>query len=275
MTRKTFIAPSSIIALLLLLYAPVFRWLISSWLSNPYYNHGFLIPVVSGFIIWRKRDVLKLAEPSNSGAVVLALGVFAYVTGFLWEMHFMSALSLLIVLSGLVLHFYGTTAAQQLVFPLAFLVFMIPPPFQEDLGYWLQSLSLNYSTSFLEMIGLPITTSGNEIILGDTTFTIGLVCSGMNSLIALLALAAVFVYLLAGAFYKRAILFIAAFPIAILTNILRISSIILVANYHGTEIATGFFHDFSSALFFFIDFLFLILCSRILVCRLRITGQEK
>ena len=271
MYYKKFIAPSLIITLLLFLYIPVFRWLVSSWLANPYYNHGFLIPLVSGFVIWRKRDGLKLMQPSNSGIVVLALGVIVYIIGFLWVIRFMSALSLIIILSGLILYFYGTKAMQLMVFPIGFLIFMIPPPFQGDLLYWLQHISIHYSASLLEIAGFPITTSGNEIILRGSTFTIGLPCSGMSSLIALPALAAFFAYLLTGHFYKRAVIFIAAFPIAIIANILRITSIILIADYHSIEFATGFYHDISSLIFFFIAFLFLILCSRILRCRINIT----
>ena len=272
---KKFIAPSLIIALLLILYIPVFRWLISSWLNNPYYNHGFLIPLVSGFFIWRNWDSMKPVKPSNSGMVVLALGAFAYIIGFLWLIRFASALSLIIILSGLVIYFYGTRAIRLMAFPLGFLVFMIPPPFQADLLYWLQRISINYSASLLELTGFTITTSGSEITLRDNTFTIGLPCSGMSSVVALLALAAVFTYLLTGSFYKRAALFIAAFPIAIISNILRITSIILMADYHNVDFATGFYHDISSLIFFFMAFLFLVLCSRIMRCRLIVSSQKE
>lgn len=275
MMLKRVVAPLSIIAFLAVLYYPVGHWLVQCWLSNPYYTHGFLIPLVSGFIIWMKRGELKQAKPSNIGAVVLALGMLIYILGFVWDMRFLSAFSFLIVLGGLILYFYGTKVTQSVAFSLGFLIFMIPLPFLDHVGYRLQSFSVDHSASLLETMGLPITTSGTEILLRDTAFNIGLPCSGMNSLIALLALAAVFAYLLTGPVYKRAIVFIAALPIAILANTLRIASIILVANYHGTEFATGFFHSLSSLLFFFIAFLFLVLCSKILGCRLIVPIQQK
>ncbi|MCP4611557.1 MAG: exosortase, partial [Planctomycetes bacterium] len=83
-------------------------------------------------------------------------------------------------------------------------------------------------------------------------------------LVALLALSAVFIFLLDGSSYKKSSLFLLAIPVAIFANILRIASIIMVAHYHNVETATGWYHDFSSPLFFIIAFLSLILLSRLL-----------
>lgn len=275
MNNRKLIAPLLFIVLFILLYTPVFRWLISSWLANSYYNHGFLIPIVSGFLIWRKRDSLKLESPSGNGIILLAVGAVLYIIGFLWLIRFASAISFIIVLSGLVLYLYGIRALRLLAFPLIFLVFMIPPPFQVETIYWLQRISVHSTASLLEIIGLPIATSGNEIILRDNTFSVGAPCSGMSSLIALLALAAVFTYLLSGPLYKKAGLFLAAFPIAIMANILRIISIVLIADSYNTDFATGFYHDISSLIFFFLAFMFIVLCSRIIGCKLRIDGPKK
>lgn len=275
MKPKTIAIPLAIVAFITLLYWPTFWWLVQSWLSNPYYSHGFLVPLVSGFFIWTKRDELKRREPSIIGAFVLGLGVLVYIIGFVWGMRFLCAFSLLIVLSGLVLSFFGTKAMRSTLFPLCFLIFMIPPPFLQEIGFSLQYTSVHSSAWFLRMLGLSVATVGPEIHIGDTAFTIGLPCSGVNTLIALLALAAVYAYLLTGPVYKRAILFAIAFPLAILANILRIVSIILVANYHGVEVATGFFHDLSGPLFFAIAFLFLVLLGRLLGCRLRVRVPRK
>jgi exosortase len=274
MKLKAIVIPLAGIALLTLLYWPILRWLGQSWLSNSYYSHGFLIPLVSGFFVWTKRDELKRREPAIIGAFVLTLGAFIYIMGFVWAMRFLSALSLLIVLSGLSLSFYGTRATRAMIFPLCFLIFMIPMPFIQEIGFNLQTISVHSSAWLLRVFGLPVTTVGPDIHLSDTVFTIGLPCSGINTLIALLALAAVYTYVLVGPIYKRVILFVIAFPMAIAANILRISSLILVANYRGVEAATGFFHDISSPLFFIVAFLCLIMLGRILRCRLRVPVQR-
>ena len=271
MKPKTIAVPLAIVTFLTLLYWPVFRWLVQSWLSNPYYSHGFLVPLVSGFFVWTKRHELTRREPSIIGAFILALGGLVYILGLVWDMRFLSSFSLLIVLSGLSLSFYGTKATRSMIFPLCFLLFMIPLPFMQEVGFSLQSVSVRSSAWLLGAMGLPITTVGPEIHLGDSVFTIGLACSGINTLIALLALAAVYVYILRGAVYRKTILFVTAFPIAILANILRITAIIMVANYYGATIATGFFHDLSSFIFFVVAFLFLVLLGRLLRCKIRVS----
>jgi exosortase len=145
---------------------------------------------------------------------------------------------------------------------------MIPAPFVQSVAYYLQEISVVSSSWLLETLGLPITSSGPEIYLKGTTFTIGLPCSGINTLVALLALSAVYAYVLTGSSIKRISLFLLAFPIAILANILRITTIIMVAYFANVETATGWYHDISSPLFFAISFLILILIARILKCRL-------
>lgn len=263
-----------VVAFLSFLYWPTFRWLVDSWLSSPYYSHGFVVPFVSGFLIWTRRNELHVSQSSIMGAAVLALGAFAYVLGFIWGMPFLAGLSLLVVLCGLSLVFWGTKVTRVIFLPICFLVFMIPFPFVQDLGFHLQGVSLHSSSWILRGLGLPITTSGADIHLGDNIFTIGITCSGINTLVALVALAAVYAYLLRGQTYKRVAIFLVAFPIAVLANIMRIVSIILVANYRGVEIATGFYHDISSVIFFIIAFLLLLLLGRVLGCRLSLSDKR-
>ena len=108
MKLKKIALPLAIVFSLALLYWPTCRWLVQSWVSNSYYAHGFIIPLISGFLVWTKRHELEKGEPSIIGAFVLAAGAAMYILGFFWDMRFLSAFSLLIVLSGLTLFFYGT-----------------------------------------------------------------------------------------------------------------------------------------------------------------------
>ncbi len=273
MNLKRVVIVLAIVAVVGLLYWPVFRWLVQSWLSDPYYSHGFLIPLVSGFFVWTKRRELRGGKPSGAGVFVITLGAFLYVLGFVWGMRFLSAFSLLIMLSGASFSFLGTRATRAMVFPLCFLIFMIPPPFMADLAFRLQTISVNSSAWLLEAVGVSVVSVGPEIHLGDTVFTIGLPCSGISALVAMLALTAVYVYLLKGPTYRRALLFVIAFPLAILANTLRIASIIMVADYRSVDAAMGFYHDVSSPLFFLIAFLFLVLLGRIIGCRLSPTDS--
>jgi len=274
--------------LLSLLYFRTFIWLINSWLTDPYYSHGFLIPIICGFIAWRNIRETKTKkgreqqlkpetdpEPEHfkfkPGIYIFAFGLTLYVIGFIKIFPFLSALSFLFTASGLILYFYGKPLMRSFLFPISFFIFAIPLPFTflEKVAYSLQSLSAYYPALFIEMLGIPVTRVGAEIRLGDASFIIGLPCSGMNSLISLLALAAIFIYILRCSLYKKIALLCITIPIAILANTLRVTSLLLIAHAYGAETADGFFHTFFSPLLFIIAFIFLILISVIIRCKVR------
>lgn len=257
----------AVILLLLLFYTPIFSGLIDSWLLNPYYSHGFLIPIISAFFIWRKRNLLKYSDKDfNQGMVVLTLGLITYGTGIFYKSLFVSAISFIIVLSGLITGFYGRDTLHKLLFPVCFLIFMIPLPFIDYISFWMQSFTATCAVSILQVAGIPATNIASQIRLENTFFIIGEPCSGLRTLIALLALSAVFAYIVEGRLNRKIILFSSAFPIAITANILRVTSILLIANYYGTEAAMQFFHTLSSLLLFLLALALLILISRCIGC---------
>jgi len=256
-------------AILGLIYWPSLRWMFNSWVSSDYYSHGFLVPVVSAFFIWTRRDQLKKREPSLIGGLWLILAAALYVLSFSLEIRMLGALSVVALIIGLVFVIFGFRVFKALLFPLAFLLFMVPFWFIQDLAYQLQYISVHWSSWIAGVLGLPIKTEGTQIFLGgNITFTVGVVCSGINTLVALLALAAVYAFIQKGPIAKRWGLFLLAVPIAIAANVLRIASIILVAYFVDVKTATGWYHDISSPLFFFIAFGALILVGRTLKLRI-------
>ena len=277
--------------LLSLLYFRTFIWLINSWLTDPYYSHGFLIPIICGFIAWRNiRETKKENENKKGreqklkpetepehfkfkpGIYIFAFGLTLYVIGFIKIFPFLSALSFLFTASGLILYFYGKPVMRSFLFPISFFIFAIPLPFTflEKVAYSLQSLSAYYPALFIEMLGIPVTRVGAAIQLEDASFIIGLPCSGMNSLISLLALAAIFIYILRCPRYKKIALLCITIPIAIFANILRVTSLLLIANAYGAETADGFFHTLFSPLLFILAFIFLILISVLIGCKVTV-----
>ena len=298
----------AVLLLLLPLYLRTFIWLTSVWLADPSYSHGFFIPIISAFFAWRKLRNRKgvsvyrgarrehrgsqsqdrcevsglrslayshLTERCEPGFFIFVFGLILYVIGFLKMFPFLSALSFLFVLSGLVLYFYGKDVMHALLFPISFLVFAIPIPlpFIANVGFILQSISAHYSTLIIEALGIPVTMRGAQINLQNASFSIGPPCSGINTLISLLALTAIFIYVLKCPFYKKAALFCISIPIAIGANILRITSILLIAHQYGSDAAMKFFHDFSNPFLFVIAFTVLIFISIIVGCKLRGSAQ--
>ncbi len=266
--------PIFIALLLSLLYFRTFTWLINVWLTDPYYSHGFLIPIISGVIAWiiiRKHKKEDEPEPFKPGIFIFAFGLLLYTIGYIKLFPFLSALSFLFTASGLILYFYGKPVMRSLLFPVSFLIFAIPLPLLilKKLTFVLQSFSARYSASIIELLGIPVERIGAEIHLQNAAFTIGLPCSGMNTLLSLLAMAAILIYVLRCPTYKKAVLFCAAVPIAIGANIFRVVAILLVANSYGAETAMKFFHNFSSPFLFITAFIFLILISITIGCKVK------
>ena len=258
--------------LLSLLYLPTFVWLVNLWLTDPYYSHGFLIVIISGVIAW--RNLVKYnngyeIEPESYGIYLFAFGLFLYAIGYIKVFPFLTAISFLFTASGLILYLYGKLLMRALLFPIAFLIFAIPLPVEllSKVAYQMQSLSASYAASIIALMGIPVERLGAEIHLQNASFIVGAPCSGMNSLISLLALVTIFVYILKCPLYKKATLLLVSVPIAIFANILRIVSLLLIAENYGADTASGFFHTFFSPLLFFIAFIALILISIVMGCR--------
>ncbi|MCJ7668394.1 MAG: exosortase/archaeosortase family protein [Anaerolineae bacterium] len=257
-----------IVALLAFLFYPTFRWLIVSWLNNPYYSHGFLIPLVSGFFFWRRREVLawERREPNYWGLIPLVLALLAHLAAVPWQAFYISAFSFLALLGGLLLFFWGTSAIKKLLFPLAFLLFMIPLPFVDRFSPALESFAATYATRLAQMSGLPAHNLGSQISLAGSTFVVAAPCSGLNSLVALFALAAVMTYLFSGPLLGKIIILAVSIPVALVANLIRLFSLLWVAHLFGEGAGMTYFHNFSSPVLFLSAFILLILIGRLVGC---------
>ena len=267
--RRRVTGPVVAVVLITVLYLWVFVWLVQSWLGDPYYGHGFLIPLISGFIFWLRRHNLKTARASLLGATLLGAGLAVYIFAFIWGMRSLAAFSFLIVVFGTITYLCGRERSKTFVFPTLFLIFMIPMPFISSISYHLQTITTHSSAAIARLFGIPAVITGNQIELPDASFVVGIPCSGISSLISLLALAAIMAFVVSGSSWKRGVLFLSAFPIAILANTIRVASVLLIGNKWGSEAAMGFFHGFSSILLFLLAIALLILLARLLRCKFR------
>ncbi len=257
-----------IIALVFLFYLPVFSGLVDSWSIDPYYSHGFIVPLISAYFAWTKRkDLLASDKDFLYGAVSLAAGLAVYGIGILYKSLFVSAFSFIIVLAGLILAFYGRKVLKELSFPIAFLIFMVPLPYADYASTDLETVTASLSAYVVGALGIPVEHNGSQIKLSDSLFVIGETCSGLRTMLALFALAAVYAYVVNGSYPKKALLFLSALPVALAANVFRVVLILLIANYFGTEFAMHFFHDASSILLFLLAFVFLIIVGRCLGCK--------
>lgn len=256
-------------ALLLAAYIPTFIWMWDRWMAKEsYYGHGILIPLVSLYFVWQRRELLRKAKVSSQmkGLFIVALGLFVHIICALLKVYFLSGFSFIFVLYGLVLFFFGKEVASHLIFPIFFLLAMIPLPLVliGNLTVKLKLFAAQCATFLLNRIGFTSIQDGNIIRMPNSFVTVGAPCSGLRSLIALLTLGLIFAYAMRVSYIKKGLFLLSAVPIAILANILRIMMLAIVNDLYGEKAVSGFFHDFSGFLVFAFAFAGLFIVNKML-----------
>jgi exosortase len=249
------------VALLAALYGNVLGYLVQQWWSDDNYSHGFIVPLFSGYLVWQRRAALAAAPIRGHwiGWPVLIVGIATLILGDIAAENFLQRSSLIVIVAGLVLLHLGAAAFRLVAFPLAYLFFMVPLPATVfyKIAFPLQTLAAQNSAWALEMLGVPVLLDGNVIHLSRVTLGVAEACSGIRSLISLLALAVAWAYVTMplGA---MAVLVAAAIPITIAANAARIVATGLIGQTFGMQYAQGFFHSFSGWLIFVVAFLCLL-----------------
>lgn len=260
--------PIVLLVLTFILYAPVLKLLVSQWWNDPDYAQGFLVPLVSGYVLWHQRERLLQSEvrPSNFGFLVMVGGIVLLFAGLLGAELFTSRFSLLVLLAGMVLFLAGWGLLRSVSFPLCFLIFMIPLPalIYNQITFPLQLLASRFATSWLEFIRVPVLREGNILILPNYSLEVVEACSGMRSLMTLVALAVAYGYLVDRPRWGRYTLPVLMVPVAIVSNALRIMGTGVLTYRFGPKAAEGFFHVFSGWIVFVAALVLMLVCAWIL-----------
>jgi exosortase len=255
-------------ALVVVLYGPVLKRLVLNWWQDPDYGHGFFVPLFAAYILWQDRSFWQRVprRPSNWGLVVMAGAVGLLMVGSLGAELFTSRFSLLVLLGGMVLYLAGWQMLRAVSFPLCFLFFMIPLPVivYNELTLPLQLVSSRFAVHCLGLLQVPALREGNMIFLPNYTLEVVDACSGIRSLMSLLALAVAYGYWVQERSWVRLTLVLMMVPIAIISNGLRIVGAGLLAYRIAPQAAEGFFHAFSGWLVFMCALLFMLLLHRLL-----------
>jgi len=255
--------------LVALLYWGVLSRLVTQWATQDDYNHGFLVVPLALYFAWDRRETLRKipVQPSAWGAALLAASLLVLVVGAVGAELFLQRVSLIGVLGGLVWLILGTAFLKALLFPLAFLIFMVPLPaiVMNAIAFPLQLFAAKTATFCMQVAGVPVLREGNVIVLSSTTLEVAEACSGIRSLQALLALGAVYGYMTAPrSVWKRWALVLLSIPIAIAANAFRVSGTGFLAHFWSPEAAQGFYHTFAGWLVFVVAFLLLLACGSFL-----------
>jgi len=249
------LATAAIVAVaFLLLYLHVVVKLVHDWATDDNYSHGFFIVPLAAYLAWERRDRLAALErrPSNVGLAVVIASLGVMVAGTIGAELFLTRISMIGVCGGAVLFLAGRQHFRVLLFPLLFLLLMVPIPaiVFTRIALPLQLLASRFGTTVMSAAGVPVLREGNVLVLSNTTLEVAEACSGIRSLISLLTLGIVLGYFTDRRSWARVTIALMTIPIAIVTNGLRVAGTGIAARYYGAAAAEGFFHSFSGWLLF-------------------------
>ena len=236
------------------LYGPVLIRMIVQWWQDPDYSHGFVVPLFVGYVLYQRRHQLRQVplEPSNLGLPVMVGAIGFLLAGSLGAELFVARFSLLFLLGGMLLFFAGWKMLRAVAFPLAFLALMIPLPaiIYNQVTFPLQLLASRVSSSGLELVGVPVLREGNVLVLPNYSLEVVEACSGIRSLMSLIALAIAYGYFVEKRNWVRITLVVLMLPIAVASNSMRVMGAGVLTYWFGPQAAEGFFHLFQGWLIF-------------------------
>ncbi len=248
------------LALLAVMFWWTGHWMIARFNhEGGYYSHGWLVPFVVAFLLWRKREALA-ACPRRAylpGLFLLVPALLTQMLATLLQVGFLSGLALLGTIAGLVLTFLGPQFFRLALFPIAFIAFMIPiPELVIDLiSFRMKLLSAGVATGLADAFGLVAIREGSFIRIPNGTLVVDDVCSGLKYLIALMAFGALYAHLSLVKPWQKWALFLLSIPISFLANVGRVTLMVIVGYQWGVaSVEKWYFHDLFGFVLFIVAF---------------------
>ena len=233
---------------LIFVFRDSLNYMLSDW-EREEYSHGYMIPLVSAFLIWQKINQIPsstIGGGSWIGLIFLTAGLVCFGIGELSAIYTIIQYGFLLSLYGIVISFLGTRGALLLWAPLLYLFFMIPLPtfLYNSLSSQLQLWSSILGVAVIRLFDISVHLEGNVIDLGALQLQVAEACSGLRYLFPLMSFGFLIGYLYRGPLWQRFLIFFSTIPITLLMNSLRIGVIGVTVDKWGIEMAEGFLHDF-------------------------------
>ena len=241
-------------AQLVLLYAPTVVWLWDRWtISIWHHAHGLLILPVVGYLVWKELSKVRHL-PTSSSALGFAILIPALALQMLdsgMNTQLLSAAAFMLALPGLSLLFLGIQRTKSILFPLVFLIFTltIPLAFTEQFHLMLRGIALVSTAFIIPLFGIPLITEGMTLHTINGALQVADACSGFSTLYAAVAIACLTAYMCPEK-HRRVIVLLAAAPVAIAANIVRVALLVLLVHWKGIDILGTSWH-ITSGLFTF------------------------
>jgi exosortase len=256
-----------IVGLMWVLFWDVLVEMAKDWWNFDAYSQGMLLPPLAVYVAWLNRErISEIAATSDyRGLLLSGFACLMYVVGQISSEFFLTRMSFVILITGLIWTFWGFRRLTVLGFPLLLLATMVPLPaiLYNSLATPLQLFASDIASRIAQVFGVSVFRDGNILQLANVTLGVAEACSGLNSLAALIVGSVLLGYLLCAAVASRIILFLSAVPLAIGVNILRVAGTAILADYNEA-FALGFYHSFSGWLVFVFGFGLLYLFARLI-----------
>ena len=251
---KTLFWSGAITVVVGIVYGPILLELGRDWSRDPNYSHGFLVPPIAGYLLWRGRKVLLSlpVSPSIVGLLGLLLAAMVLVLGVAGAEVFTQRVSFVLMLASLVLFLLGWRWLRSIAFPVAFLLLAVPMPYivYYSLTGPLQAFAAKCAIVGLNGVGVPALIQGNMIHLPETSLEVAEACSGIRSLYAFLALGALLAYFMVAPIWLRFFIFFSTIPLSVAGNAVRVWGSGLAAHLVGPEATQGTIHELFGLLVF-------------------------
>ncbi len=190
-------------------YATIIPGMVSDWYNDENYSHGFLVPLISIYFLSQNWSELKAAplRPSNTGLPVIIASLVLLMLGFIGTEYFTMRASLVVLVAGIVLYWFGWTVLKLSSLPIAFLIFMVPLPYivYDALAFPLKLMVTKASVLVLKILSVPVVSEGNIIMFPQTVLEVADACSGLRSLMSLITLAVALAFISQKSSVKRTI----------------------------------------------------------------------
>src|SRR5437762_6716718 len=247
-------------------------WGWQAWNPETNYEHAKFIPIIVAFLIWYDRDKLKNAPIGSSrwGWMFIGIGLFLFVAGARTLQARMTLTALPVLLFGIVLYVWGKAIARVLLFPIAFLLFMVPLNFLTQSTFRLQFIETGVASAICNVIGVQVDTVGTMVTSSDNAFhfQVDEGCSGIRSLMAIAMFSAIYGHLTQDKLWKKIAIFVASLFFAVIGNAGRLVSVFVVGRFFGQDLAGGPYHAVSGFISFACAFIAMVLFGKLLNIKL-------
>jgi exosortase len=235
-------------------YGPVLAHLASQWWRDENYSHGYLVLPFAAYLVWRRRSAIAAArsQPSCAGLAMMLAAIALFIAGQLGAELFLTRVSLIVMLGGIVAFVWGPAHLRLVAFPLAFLLFMIPVPavLFNTIALPLQFVASSMGETLIRTVGIPVLREGNVLQLPGGNLEVVEACSGIRSLVSLMMFAIITSHVRGAGRWATVATTAAVLPIAVAANALRVAGTGVASSWISPAAAEGFFHTFTGLVMF-------------------------